>query len=255
MTGTEGALLVAKAVTKDFGGFLALQEADMTVPRGGICALIGPNGAGKSTLFGIVAGSVRPTAGRIVFDGRDVTRLPAWRRARMGMSRAFQVARFFPTFTVVENVRGAVLARRRDSWRFYLGEDSAPVAAEVSRVLDMTALTRIQDTVAAHLSQGDRKRLELAMAVALRPKLLLLDEPTAGMSPAETAATIELVRDLWREAGCTVLLTEHNMSVVFGLAQRITVLNLGRIIAEGTPEEISRDERVVDAYLGEPMSS
>ncbi len=248
-------LLVAEEVTKSFSGFLALKQATLEVPRGRICALIGPNGAGKSTLFGIIAGSVRPTAGRVVFDGADVTHVPAWKRSRMGMSRAFQVARFVPTFTVAENVRGAVLAQRGESWRFYGREDAEPVEAEVVRNLELTGLGDLRGRLASHLSQGDRKRLELAMAVALKPKLLLLDEPTAGMSPSETASTIELIRDLWRESGCTVLLTEHNMSVIFGLAERITVLNLGEIIAEGTPQEISRDERVIDAYLGEPVTT
>jgi branched-chain amino acid transport system ATP-binding protein len=255
VTAADEPLLLAEEVTKSFSGFLALKKATLEVPRGRICALIGPNGAGKSTLFGIIAGSVRPTAGRVTFDGVDVTHAPAWKRSRMGMSRAFQVARFFPTFTVAENVRGAVLAQRGESWRFYGREDSRAVEAEVAHNLDLTGLGDLRDRLAAHLSQGDRKRLELAMAVALKPKLLLLDEPTAGMSPSETVATIELIRDLWRESGYTVLLTEHNMSVVFGLAERITVLNLGEIIAEGTPQEISHNERVVDAYLGEPVTT
>lgn len=248
-------LLLAENVTKSFSGFLALKNATIGVPEGRICALIGPNGAGKSTLFGIIAGSVRPTGGRVVFDGRDVTRTPAWKRTRMGISRAFQVARFFPTFTVQENVRGAVLARRGDSWRFYRSENSTAVAEEVELALEAANLKPLRTVLAAHLAQGDRKRLELTMAIALRPKLLLLDEPTAGMSPVETIATIGLVRELWRQNKCTVLLTEHNMSVVFEIAERITVLNLGEIIAEGPPEKISKNERVIDAYLGEPATS
>jgi len=250
-----GQLLLAENVTKSFSGFLALKNATIGVPEGRICALIGPNGAGKSTLFGIIAGSVRPTHGRVVFDGRDVTRTPAWKRTRMGMSRAFQVARFFPTFSVEENVRGAVLAHRGDSWRFYRPENSTEVAEEVDRTLETANLKPLSKVLAAHLSQGDRKRLELTMAIALHPKLLLLDEPTAGMSPVETIATIKLVRELWRQNKCTVLLTEHNMSVVFEIAERVTVLNLGEIIAEGAPEEISKNERVIDAYLGEPVTS
>jgi branched-chain amino acid transport system ATP-binding protein len=239
-------------VTKSFSGFLALKDATLEVPQGSICALIGPNGAGKSTLFGIIAGSVRPTAGQVVFDGQDVTRLPAWKRARMGMSRAFQVARFFPSFTVAENLRGALLAQRGLSWKFFTAENPADIAADVEASLEVSRLSHLRDTLAAHLSQGDRKRLELTMATSMRPKLLLLDEPTAGMSPHETANTIDLIRWLWKEQECTVLLTEHDMAVVFDLAQRITVLNLGQIIAEGPPDEISRDQAVIDAYLGEP---
>lgn len=244
-------LLVARGVTKRFGGFYALRDASLSVPNGRLWALIGPNGAGKSTLFGIIAGSIRPTNGEVLYDGRDVTSTPAWRRARMGMARAYQVARFFPTFTVAENVRGAILARRRETWKFYRGERSRAVMEEVNESLELSALTHLRDIQAAHLSQGDRKRLELTMATAMRPKLLLLDEPTAGMSPVETAATISLIRELRGKYHCTVLLTEHDMSVVFDLAETITVLNRGQIIAEGAPEVISEDERVIDAYLGE----
>ena len=258
MSGHDGAaepLLLARTVTKSFSGFLALRDTTLAVPAGSICALIGPNGAGKSTLFGVIAGSVRPTAGRVRFAGRDVTGMPAWKRARMGMSRAFQVARFFPSFTVAENIRGAVLAQRRESWQFFRSERSAAVAADVEASLAGAGLEHLRDVLAAHLSQGDRKRLELTMATALKPTLLLLDEPTAGMSPSETAATIDLIRWLWRERECTVLLTEHDMAVVFDLAQRITVLNLGQVIAEGPPDQIGRDQRVIDAYLGEPAAS
>jgi len=255
VSGANGAapLLLAESVTKSFSGFLALKDATLAVPRSSICALIGPNGAGKSTLFGIIAGSVRPTGGRVIFDGEDITRRPAWRRARMGMSRAFQVARFFPSFTVAENIRGAVLAQRGMSWQFYRSENSPEVAAAVEARLEVAHLSRLRDTPAAHLSQGDRKRLELTMATSMQPKLLLLDEPTAGMSPQETASTIDLIRWLWKEQECTVLLTEHDMAVVFNLAEHVTVLNMGQIIAEGPPDAISRDHRVIDAYLGEPV--
>jgi len=255
VSGANGAgpLLLAESVTKSFSGFLALKDATLAVPRGSICALIGPNGAGKSTLFGIIAGSVRPTGGRVIFDGQDITGRPAWRRARMGMSRAFQVARFFPTFTVAENIRGAVLAQRGMSWQFYRSENPSEVAAGVEARLEVAHLSRLRDTPAAHLSQGDRKRLELTMATSMRPKLLLLDEPTAGMSPQETASTIDLIRWLWKEQECTVLLTEHDMAVVFNLAEHVTVLNMGQIIAEGPPDAISRDQGVIDAYLGEPV--
>lgn len=242
-------------LTKSFSGFMALKNATLEVPRGSICALIGPNGAGKSTLFGIIAGSVRPTAGRVYFDGQDVTGMPTWKRARLGMSRAFQVARFFPSFTVAENIRGAVLARRGESWRFYRFENSADVAQDVEASLEVARLTHLRTVLAAHLSQGDRKRLELTMATTMRPRLLLLDEPTAGMSPPETAETINLIRCLWSEQGCSVLLTEHDMAVVFNLAEQVTVLNLGEIIAEGPPDQISQDPRVIDAYLGEPITS
>ncbi|HZU16896.1 MAG TPA: ABC transporter ATP-binding protein [Candidatus Dormibacteraeota bacterium] len=246
-------LLVTENVTKRFGGFLALDRVSLVVPRGRISALIGPNGAGKSTLFGIIAGSVQPSAGRIVFDGEDVTRVPGWRRARMGMSRAFQVARFFPSFTVAENLRSAVLAERGRSWQFFRSERQGDVEREVEQRLEESGLARLQDVRAEHLAQGDRKRLELVMAMALHPQLLLLDEPTAGMSPSETVATTDLIRSLCAVGDCTVLLTEHDMAVVFDLAEVVTVLNYGQIIACGSPDQISRDPRVVEAYLGEAM--
>ena len=251
MNDAAPALLAVTGLTKNFGGFVAVRDVTLSVPKGQICALIGPNGAGKSTLFGMIAGSVRPSSGKVTFDGQDVTDVPPWRRARMGMSRAFQVARFFPTFTVVENLRGAILVQRRESWKFYRFENSAAVAQDVEQTLSAAGLEHLRDVRAAHLSQGDRKRLELAMAAAMRPRLLLLDEPTAGMSPGETAETIALVRSMWKQSNCTVLLTEHDMSVVFDLAEMIAVLNRGEIIAQGPPEVISTDERVIDAYLGE----
>ncbi len=247
-------LLEVKGLTKSFAGFMAVRDVSLAISTGQICALIGPNGAGKSTLFAMIAGSVRPTSGQVVFAGKDVTEVAAWRRARMGMSRAFQVARFFPSFTVEENVRGAVQVHQGQSWKFYRFEGSAAVDRDVEEHLEATGLTRLRAVRAEHLSQGDRKRLELAMAGATRPRLLLLDEPTAGMSPVETAHTIALVRDMWSQSGCTVLLTEHDMSVVFDLADRIAVLNRGELIAHGSPDEISGDQRVVDAYLGESFA-
>ena len=243
-------LLEARGIRKRFGEFVALAGVDLDVRAGEIHALIGPNGAGKSTFFGVVSGELRASAGGVRFAGRDVSGLAAWQRTRLGMARAFQIARVFGTFTVAQNVRAAVLAGERRSWVFYVPEHGAGGDAEARRLLDETGLASLADARAEDLSHGDRKRLEIAMALALRPTLLMLDEPTAGMSPLETEATIELVRAVWRERGCGVLLTEHDMQVVFELAHRITVLHRGEVLRSGDPASIARDPAVLDVYLG-----
>ncbi len=248
-------ILEATGVTKLYGSFRALEAVDLTVAAGEIHAVIGPNGAGKTTFFAVISGELRPTKGTVRFDGRDVTRMPAWQRTRRGMVRSFQIVRIFPTFTVRENVHAAVLAGQRRTWVFYLDERRAGGGAETDRLLEESRLGPLADARASELSQGDRKRLEMAMALALDPRLLLLDEPTAGMSPAETAQTVELVRELWRRHGCAVLLTEHDMSVIFELASRITVLHQGRVLVSGEPEEIARDPRVLEVYLGRGLES
>jgi len=249
MTATNAALAV-RGVTKVFGEFRALSDVNLEVRPGEIHALIGANGAGKTTFFGVLSGELRATAGTVSFAGRDVTRLPAWRRTRLGMARAFQIARVFPSFTVEGNVRGAVLAGLGHSWRFYLPQSRAGGVEETGALLRETGIERLAAHRAGDLSHGDRKRLEIAMALALRPTLLLLDEPTAGMSAFETAATVHLIRSLWEERHCSVLLTEHDMPVVFELAHRITVLDHGRVLRTGEPDAIARDAAVREVYLG-----
>ena len=249
------ALLETTGVSKRYGRFVALHDVDLRVGDGEIHAVIGPNGAGKTTLFSVISGELRPTSGRVRFAGRDVTRVPGWERTRRGMVRSFQVVRIFPSFTVRENVHAAVLAGQRRTWVFYLDEQRAGGHAETERLLEESRLSLLADARASELSQGDRKRLEMAMALALDPRLLLLDEPTAGMSPAETVQTVELVRELWRAHGCAVLLTEHDMSVIFELASRITVLHQGRVLVSGEPDAIARDPRVLEVYLGRGLES
>lgn len=249
------AILEAVGVSRLYGSFRALEGVDLSVDEGEIHAVIGPNGAGKTTLFAVISGELRASTGTVRFDGRDVTRMPAWQRTRRGMVRSFQIVRVFPTFTVRENVHAAVLAGRRRTWLFYVDERRAGGHAETDRLLEESRLAPFAEARASQLSQGDRKRLEMAMALALDPRLLLLDEPTAGMSPAETAETVELVRDLWRRHGCAVLLTEHDMSVIFGLASRITVLHQGRVLVSGEPDAIASDPRVLEVYLGQGLES
>ncbi|MDP9266140.1 MAG: ABC transporter ATP-binding protein [Chloroflexota bacterium] len=247
--------LEARGVTKRFGEFRALEDVDLDVAAGEIHALIGPNGAGKTTFFGVVSGELRATAGSVRFAGRELGGMPAWRRTRLGMARAFQIARVFPTFTVEENVRCAVLAGRRRSWLIHLPESRAGADPETREFLRETDLERLAPNFAGELSHGDRKRLEIAMALALRPSLLLLDEPTAGMSAFDSAATVRLIRDVWQRHSCSVLLTEHDMPVVFELAHRITVLDHGRVLRIGAPQDIARDPAVREVYLGKDLES
>ncbi|MGH7690829.1 MAG: ABC transporter ATP-binding protein [Gemmatimonadaceae bacterium] len=227
-----------------------LDDVSLEVSPGTIHAVIGPNGAGKSTLFGVIAGERPLHHGRVVLDGRDITHLSASRRVRIGVARAFQVAHIFPDLTVLENVVSAVLAARRHAHRIWPSPALGAARDLAHATLGETGLASLAGVKALALSQGDRKRLEIAITLQLRPRVLLLDEPTAGMSPEETVATVALVRELWHRSGFTVLLTEHDMSVVFGLAQRLTVLAAGRILATGDPKAVGARADVREVYLG-----
>lgn len=248
--GTPPAIEVSRVV-KRFAGNLALDDVELVVPAGQIHAVIGPNGAGKSTLFGVIAGEHRPDRGTVRVAGRDVTSMSGHRRVKAGVARVFQVARVFPEMSVWENVTAAVLAASGSSLVFWRNRAFRAADAEVTEALTRVGMTKLRDRQARELSQGDRKRLEIAMAVVLRPSVLLLDEPTAGMSPEETAATVVLVRELWRGTGLTVLLTEHDMQVVFDLAQQLTVLDRGHVLCTGEPADIRGRQDVRDIYLGQ----
>jgi branched-chain amino acid transport system ATP-binding protein len=237
-------------VTKSFGGNLVLDDISLTVAAGQIHAVIGPNGAGKSTLFGVIAGEHVPERGRVSLGGRDITRVPPHRRVKLGVARAFQVAHVFPDLTVRENVSSAVIAAAGTAHTFWRRGPLRAAEQAVGAALEQMRLQDLSEQRARELSQGDRKRLEIAMALELRPSLLLLDEPTAGMSPEETASTVALVHELWARTGLTVLLTEHDMQVVFDLAQQLTVLNTGFVLATGEPEEVRAREDVMEVYLG-----
>jgi branched-chain amino acid transport system ATP-binding protein len=251
-----GPLLEARGVTKAFGGLVAVNQVDLTVPAGSVVSLIGPNGAGKTTLFNMIAGLYRPSAGTITFDGQDIT---AWKPnavARLGIARTFQSIRIFANMTALENVLiGMHPHLTAGPLRIVLG--FAAVAAEESEahrrardLLDFVGLHGREEEMAKNLAYGDQRRLEIARALALRPRLLLLDEPAAGMNPEEARRLMAFIRRLRRELHLTVLLIEHQMRVVMGVADRVTVLDHGEKIAEGTPEEIRRNPRVIEAYLG-----
>ncbi len=243
-------LLRMQAVSKSFGGVQAVSGVDFEVREGELACIIGPNGAGKTTLFNLITGYYRPDRGRVTFDGRDITGVPPHRTARLGLVRSFQKTHVFSEMTVRENVQTMVQFRKHRSLNF-LAKAAGLERQETGEVLEMVGLGPSASAVAGTLSAGDRKRLELGIALAARPKLLLLDEPTCGMSPAETASTIELIQRLGRERKLTLLFTEHKMDVVFSIAERIAVLHFGRFIAEGVPAEIRANPEVQRVYLGE----
>jgi branched-chain amino acid transport system ATP-binding protein len=242
--------LELQQVSFRYQGNLALADVSLSLPEGELHAIIGPNGAGKSTLFGVISGEHRPASGAVLLDGMNVTRLPPHARTRLGVVRAFQVARVFPNLTVRDNLRIAVIAAQRRDTVFWRRARCPEVEAAVEEILSRMRLTPLADRGSMALSQGDRKRLEIAMALGVGGSLLLLDEPTAGMSPEETDATVALLAELWRQGGLTILLTEHDMRVVFHLAQRVTVLVRGRVLCTGTVDEVRAREDVREAYLG-----
>ena len=242
-------VLEVTALTKHYGGVRALDGVSFSIAPGELLALIGPNGAGKSTCFNIVNGQLRPDAGSVRLLGRDITGLAPRRIARLGVGRTFQVASVFASMTVRENVQMALIAARGHVFRLWAPAHRM-AREEALALLDQTGMEALAERPAATLAYGDVKRLELAMALAGDPSLLLMDEPTAGMSGDERQAMIALVRRLTRARGLAVLFTEHAMDVVFSHADRVVVLARGRLIADGSVEAVQQDPAVRDAYLG-----
>ena len=240
-------ILRTEGLTVRFGGLTALDNVTLAVPHGEIRAMIGPNGAGKSTFFNCVTGVLRPTSGRIVFDGEDITGLPPHRISQKAIARSYQITNILPGATVLENVRIAAQSRHH-SWSLVRHHRAfVDVIDRARAVLDAVGLGDKEEELAANLSHGEQRHLEIGIALATEPKLLCLDEPTAGMSVSETRATVELIRQI--AIDLTILIVEHDMEVVMGLAHTITVLHYGEVVAEGTPAEIQANPRVQEVYL------
>jgi branched-chain amino acid transport system ATP-binding protein len=244
-------LLEVDNVSRRFGSLLAVDNVSMAVEAGELRAVIGPNGAGKTTFFNLISGFLTPTSGRIRFNGEDITAMLPARRVWRGMARTFQVTEVFPELSVRENLRIAVEAAAGFRLRPWISREAdAVVSARVTELCDMGGLRLNEDRAVGELSHGDQRATEIMMALALRPRLLLLDEPTAGMGDRETHHVTELIRQLHRDRGLSIVLIEHDMRVVFHLADRIVVLAEGAVLAEGTPAEIGANEMVQAAYLG-----
>jgi len=245
-------LLQVESVSKHFGRLIAVNDISMAVESGEMRAIIGPNGAGKTTFFNLITGFFTPTAGRIVFDGEDITGLRPARRVWRGIARTFQVTQMFPELTARENLRVAVEAASGYRLRPWLSRaDDEFIRSRVVELLHMSSLGGKADRKVGELSHGDQRAAEIMMALALKPRLLLLDEPTAGMGDQETFEITQLIRRLHKDSKLTIVLIEHDMRVVFHLADRIMVLDQGRFLAEGTPQEIAANAAVQTAYLGQ----
>ena len=243
-------MLKIEHLSKSFGGVAATNDVSLHFPKGSLTAVIGPNGAGKTTFFNLVTGAFKPDKGRILLDGVDIAGLSPPEIVRRGIGRAFQIARIFPTLTVREAILGAVQAHRGQhamlSRRFPLQETEE----RAQQIMEMTGLQPKANTLSRNLSHGDQKLLDIALALVLEPRVLLLDEPTAGMGPEERWAMIDKVKGLWEREKMTLIFIEHDMSIVFKIAQSVRVLSYGRVLAEGTPDEIRRHPEVIKAYLG-----
>jgi branched-chain amino acid transport system ATP-binding protein len=243
-------LLRIENLVRRFGGIVATDNLSLDIARGELHAIIGPNGAGKTTLISQLIGQLRPTAGTIRFAGQDVTHLPAWKRSRLGLARSFQITSLLPNFTAADNVALAAQARDGHSFRFFgNAREEKPLRAAARAALERVGLLDRADVMVSRLSHGEQRELELAVALATKPQLLLLDEPMAGLGITESARMVKLLAELRQEV--TIVLVEHDMNAVFALADRITVLVYGRVIASDVPAAIRSNEEVKRAYLGD----
>ncbi len=242
-------MLRVEAVDKYFDGFRAVAEANLVVERGKLVAVIGPNGAGKTTLFNLITGQLKPDKGRIIFKGEDITGLPPYQICRKGIARSFQIVNIFPRLTVFECVQVAVLSQSRKSNNLLSPAKNIGVK-ETLDILESVGLSDKAEAISGSLSHGDQKILEIAIALGNDPELLILDEPTAGMSPEETFRTTELIKQLASSRGLTVLFCEHDIDIVFSIAQEIMVMHQGRSIIQGKPDEVRNNREVQEAYLG-----
>jgi len=243
-----GEILKTINLTKNFGGLSAVVDVNFVVKKGDLQSIIGPNGAGKSTFFKLITGELEPTRGQIIFFNKDITSLPQTAISHLGIAVSYQITNIFPMLTVFENVRVAVQSRKTTFNLWSKAISHKEFVEQTRHILEQINLSDFKDEIAANLSHGHQKRLEIGIALATRPKLLLLDEPTAGLSPTETRQTIELIKKIAQDL--TIILVEHKMKVVMEVSDRITVLHYGKLLAQGTPDEIRNNEEVRRVYLG-----
>ncbi|TAM62453.1 ABC transporter ATP-binding protein [bacterium] len=248
-------LLEAKNVSKNFGGVLAVNDVSVKIEHGSIYAVIGPNGAGKTTFFNALSGFYYPDGGQVLYQGRDITTMPNWQRVQLGMSRTFQTPSIFPELTVYENLLIGVQSQQKIAFKLRLPSASRKkeIDAKIDELLGFVNLAHLKDRPVAELSHGSQRLCEIAMSLSVDPTIVLLDEPMAGLAEAETERIMRVIRDLHDRLGLTVLFVEHNMRVVLSLADHITVLDRGAMLAQGTPSEISNSQAVREAYLGQEV--
>lgn len=251
MESEQKPLLEARNLRKEFGGLVAVEDVSIAIRENSLHSIIGPNGAGKTTLFNMISGVLRPTKGQVFFKGRDITHLPIHRIAHLGIGRSFQITNIFPNLTVLENIRLAAQAMGKDNLRIFTSSDHfKKYLLKAEEVIDLVGLNGREQAFALNLSHGEKRKLEIAIMLASDPSLLLLDEPTAGMSSEQVPALLDIIKKIRGLGTKTIVLVEHRMDMVMSISDRITVMHLGNVLAEGTPQEISNTQSVQDAYLG-----
>jgi len=248
----DSIILETKSLWKNFGNLSAVAGVDLQFKKKELASVIGPNGAGKTTLFNLITGKLKPSQGAVYFQGKEITGLKPYRIARIGIGRIFQITNLFPELTAYENIRVAVLANLKETKRmFTLDRKLTKANEETNRLIELVGLSDKKETPCGVLSHGDQRLVEVGVALAINPTLLLLDEPTGGMGPEETDEMVGFIKDLNEKQDITILLVEHDMSVVFSVSERIVVMHQGMVIADGMPDAIRENEKVKEAYLGE----
>ena len=243
-------MLKINNLKKSFGGIIATDNVNLELEKQTINAIIGPNGAGKTTLFNLITGKLKTDSGSVFIEDKEITNLDETETTHMGIARAFQITNIFPNLTVYESIKLAILSKNKELNNMWTRFKDHNINSEADDIMKLAGLIKSKDIVSSELSHGDQKLLDIALALCLKPKLLLLDEPTAGMGPEERWKMIDRIKELWKKTKITILFIEHDMDIVFGIAQKIFVLQQGAILAAGNPKDIKKNQKVIKAYLG-----